>query len=540
MISMSEQPENQGSPLICNEMSIECSPLLSENQRRNLQISIIGCLALGIFMADWITPPGIGVGNLYILVILATLPLNDPLVTKVAAFSSTVLVVFNFLASSPVFEYEPPMINRGISIFCILITGFMVLRNIATQQALHTLKEDLAAKYGLRTHELKEQNRAMLNLLDDMEQVKNTLEDKERRLHLLVDAFPSGMLIVDRLGKIVFANKLVETLFGYSRHDLVGQSIDRLVPERFQQEHSHHRVGFLQSPSTRAMGAGRDLFARRKDGSEFPVEIGLNPINTPEGLMVLSSVVDITARKNSAIKLERLNQQLVTQNQELEAYAYAVSHDLRAPLRAIHNYADFLLEDLSTKIASEQKEYLTGITTAVCEAEELVSDLLELSRLNTDDSRSQPCPIEPLIQKILRTLNFDKEVQIQTPTKWPTIHGQEYLLRQIFQNLIANGVKFNQSPSKRIELNWCQEENGFVRFFVCDNGIGISQQYQTQIFQIFQRLHTTKEYEGTGIGLAIVKKAVTKLGGEVSVESEEGKGSVFSFTVPIGENQHDE
>jgi PAS domain S-box-containing protein len=450
------------------------------------------------------------------------------------------LVLFGYWISPPGFGQEIAFANRWLSIFCIVITGFMVLKNVSARHALKNLQEDLESKFGLQTKTLKEQNRAMLNLLDDIERVKHHLEDKERRLRLLIDAFPSGMLIVDHLGKVVFANKLIEILFGYSENELIGQSIDWLVPKRFQQEHSQHRAGFLHDPTARAMGAGRDLFACRKDGSEFPVEIGLNPINTPEGLMVLSSVVDITARKQSEAELERLNQQLRTQNQELEAYAYAVSHDLRAPLRAVHNYADFLLEDLSFKVSTEQKEYLTGITTAVCEAEELVSDLLELSRLNVQDSASHVCHIGNLVHKVLRTLNFGKDVHVQLPVDWPIVLGQEHLLKQIFQNLISNGVKFNRSSQKHIEVDWRPERKRFVRFFIRDNGIGILPQYQKQIFQIFQRLHTTRDYEGTGIGLAIVQKAVTKLGGEISVESETGKGSIFSFTIPMGEMHDDE
>jgi signal transduction histidine kinase len=183
---------------------------------------------------------------------------------------------------------------------------------------------------------------------------------------------------------------------------------------------------------------------------------------------------------------------------------------------------------------------LTGITTAVCEAEELVSDLLELSRLNYHDSNPQPCHIGNLVHKVLRILNFGDEVHVQLPTEWPTIRGEEHLLKQIFQNLISNGVKFNRSSQKHIEVDWRPERKKFVRFFIRDNGIGILPQYQKQIFQIFQRLHTTRDYEGTGIGLAIAKKAVTKLGGEISVESETGKGSIFSFTVPMGEMHDDE
>ncbi|HSF08405.1 MAG TPA: ATP-binding protein, partial [Nitrospirales bacterium] len=411
--------------------------------------------------------------------------------------------------------------------------------NIHTHRAFHSLTGDLEAKYALRTNEMKEQNLAMMNLLEDMEQVKNNLEDKERRLRALIDAFPSGMLIANHLGNVVFANKLIETLFGYSQQELVGQSIDILVPKRFQQEHSQHRSEFLHHPSARAMGAGRDLFARRKNGSEFPVEIGLNPIVTPDGVMVLSSVVDITTRKKTEAELKRVNQQLLAQNQELEAYSYAVSHDLRTPLRAIHNYADFLLEDLSTKVSSDQTVYLAGITTAVCEAEELVSDLLKLSRLNIKDSVPQVCHVGNIISKTLFLLNFDKDVEIHQPAEWPTVLGHEHLLKQIFQNLLTNGVKFNHSSPKVLTMNWRQEPHGFITFTVEDNGIGISEQYHDKIFQVFERLHTTREYEGTGIGLAIVKKAVARLGGEIRMKSELGKGSVFSFTVPIGENHDD-
>ncbi len=523
-----------------NHTHVEFSPIVAEPRPGSLQLSIIGCLALGIFIADWFTPVGIGIGILYIMVVWATSPLQNTLITKGATVTSIGLVLFGYWISPPGPGQEIAFANRWLSIFCIVITSFMVLKNISARHALKNMQEDLESKFGLQTKTLKEQNRAMLNLLDDIERVKQHLEDRERRLRLLIDAFPSGMLIVNHHGKVVFANKLIENLFGYSENELIGQSIDFLVPKRFQHEHSQHRAGFLHDPTARAMGIGRDLFACRKDGSEFPVEIGLNPINTPEGFMVLSSVVDITARKRSEAELERLNQRLRTQNQELEAYAYAVSHDLRAPLRAVHNYADFLLEDLSSKVSTEQTEYLTGITTAVCEAEELVSDLLELSRLNYHDSNPQLCYIGNLVHKVLRTLNFGDDVHVQLPMEWPTILGEEHLLKQIFQNLISNGVKFNRSSQKHIEVDWRPERKKFVRFFIRDNGIGILPQYQKQIFHIFQRLHTTKDYEGTGIGLAIVQKAVTKLGGEISVESETGKGSIFSFTIPMGEMHDDE
>jgi PAS domain S-box-containing protein len=361
---------------------------------------------------------------------------------------------------------------------------------------------------------------------------------REDNFRLVVESAPSGMVMVNAQGLIVLVNSLVEKMFGYSRAELLQQPIECLVPERFKSNHPRLRVQYASHPQTRAMGAGRDLFARRKDGSEFPVEIGLNPIDTPEGLMILSSIVDITARKHSEAELERLNRRLKTKNQELEAYTYAVSHDLRAPLRAIHNYADFLLEDFALTVSPEQQEYLTGLTTAVKESEELVSDLLELSRLDFLENGPHSCHLGEIVDKVLGGITANPDVDILVPDEWPTVRGQEDLVKQILQNLILNGLKFNRSSRKRIELSWVREESGFVRIAVRDNGIGIPLQYQQQIFQIFQRLHTTKEYEGTGIGLAIVKKAVYKLGGEVGVESEVGEGSVFSFTVPMGED-HD-
>ncbi|MEO8326813.1 MAG: ATP-binding protein [Nitrospirota bacterium] len=522
-----------------NSMTMRVPTVTAEMPQPNLQKALIVGLALGIFVADCLTPLGLGMGSLYILIVVATFPLNNSWTTKIAITSAILLIFLGYWGSISKLGYETAIINRSLSTLCVLVTGYMALQHISSRQALQTVKEDLEVKYGLQTKELKEQNHTMTILLEDMKLIKNDLEDKERRLRVFVDAFPSGMLIVDHLGKVVFANRLIETLFGYSQHELMGQSIDTLVPKRFQQEHARHRVAFLDNPNTRAIDAGRDLFARQKDGSEFPVEIGLNPINTPDGFMVLSSVVDITARKKAEAELKRLNQQLANQNQELEAYNYAVSHDLRTPLRAIQNYADFLSEDLSTTVSSDQTVYLTGITTAVCEAEELVSDLLELSRVNIKDSVPQVCHVGNIIPNILLFLHSDKDVEIHTPAEWPTVLGHEHLLKQIFQNLLANGVKFNHSSPKVLNMNWRQERQGFITFTVEDNGIGISKPYHDKIFQVFERLHTTREYGGTGIGLAIVKKAVSRLGGEIRVRSELGKGSIFSFTVPIGENHDD-
>lgn len=217
---------------------------------------------------------------------------------------------------------------------------------------------------------------------------------------------------------------------------------------------------------------------------------------------------------------------------ELSQYAYVVSHDLKTPLRAIHNYADFLREDLEATLEGEQKEYLDGLNKAVSQSEELVNDLLELSRIGRRNEPTKPLDIGVFLKKLIASLDLPPDVDIVMKDDWPTIDVNPTLLRQIFQNLISNAVKFNHSPRKLVELGWFPVGDERYELFLHDNGIGIEPRYQEQIFHVFQRLHTTNEYDGTGIGLAIVKKAVSKLHGSVRVESKMGEGSTFLVTLP--------
>jgi light-regulated signal transduction histidine kinase (bacteriophytochrome) len=226
-------------------------------------------------------------------------------------------------------------------------------------------------------------------------------------------------------------------------------------------------------------------------------------------------------------------------NAELSQYAYVVSHDLKTPLRAVHNYADFLREDLEAILDGDQKMYLDGLGRAVQEAEVLVEDLLELSRIGRRGVPVETVDVGVFLRKLLAILSLPADVEIVMADDWPTIVVEPVLLGQIFQNLIGNAVKFNTSPHKRVELGWrpvARSETGHsaerYEFLVHDNGIGIAPRYHEQIFRVFERLHTSKEYEGAGIGLAIVKKAASKLGGSVRVESKLGEGSTFFVTLP--------
>ena len=225
--------------------------------------------------------------------------------------------------------------------------------------------------------------------------------------------------------------------------------------------------------------------------------------------------------------------QLEQKNQELDQFAYAASHDLKAPLRAMRNYSDFLYEDLADSLSGEQKQYLEGLKNAAGQGQQLIDDLLGYSRIGGVPVKTERVDMHAMINEVKSYLNLSSDIDLNVQNNWPVFEADPMLLLQILKNLVANAVKFNTSALKRVDIGWRQpDKNGCIELFVRDNGIGIEPQYQQQIFGIFQRLHTGREYEGTGIGLAVVKKAALELGGAVRVESTQGEGSTFFVELP--------
>jgi PAS domain S-box-containing protein len=366
-------------------------------------------------------------------------------------------------------------------------------------------------------------------------------------LRLAVDASPNAVVMADSEGKIVLVNSQTEKMFGYRREELLGQQVDILVPHEYRHHHPTYRSEFMHDPQARLMGAGRDLHGLRKDGSEFPVEIGLNPIETEQGTWVLSAVVDITERKRAEDEIQRLNQdlehrvdqrtrELTAANAELEAFSYTVSHDLRAPLRQIAGFSGILAEEHSSELSAEFRRYLQLVQDGAQQMGLLIDDLLNLARIGRQPVSRRLTPLNGLVQSALDQLNprdLDRKIEWHIDDLG-SVECDPALLRLVFVNLLSNAIKYTRlrdHPVIQVGQTLINRERVI---FVRDNGAGFDMEHADKLFGVFQRLHKAKDFEGTGVGLATVQRIIHKHGGRVWADAEVDKGATLSFTIPAG------
>lgn len=373
-----------------------------------------------------------------------------------------------------------------------------------------------------------------------------------------VESAPTAMVMTNGKGEIVLVNAETEKLFGYSRQELLGRGVEMLVPERFRPGHPALRAAFFGTPESRRMGEGRDLFAVRKDGSEVPVEIGLNPIRTEDGLFIVSAIVDITERKrlerelvqaNERLEqrvhertaqlalqkeeLERANEALERSNLELQKFAYIISHDLQSPLRSISGFLQLLRLEYGERLDVQATDWIQRAVQATQQMHALIRDLLEYSRVDSEPRPFQEVDLRDVFDNAIELLDSairDASARV-TCGELPVINGDRAQLVQLLQNLIGNALKYRSDRVPEIRVNAEAATDCWV-VTVSDNGIGIEDRHRERIFQSFQRLHDQSRYPGTGIGLAICRRVVERHGGRIWVESRPGEGSEFHFTLP--------
>jgi len=364
----------------------------------------------------------------------------------------------------------------------------------------------------------------------------------EEHLRLVMEAAPNAMIAVDDAGRISLMNAQAERLFGYVRAELLGESVERLVPERLRGSHTSLRARYLESPTTRSMGAGRELFGLRKDGSEFPIEIGLNPLSTPRGKFVLAAVIDITERKRAEelrlinAGIHQQNAQLEAANKELESFSYSISHDLRAPVRAIKGYADALDREYGATLDDEAKRLLSIVRDESDRLGLLIDDLLKFSALGRKTLDKTLVDMTELARDVAQepsaaAKHAGQALEIHVDVL-PPVRGDRTLLRQVWENLISNAVKYSSKADPAIIRVTGWIEGAYAIYRVQDNGAGFNMKYYDKLFGVFQRLHHADEFPGTGVGLAIVQRILTHHNGRIWAQSTPGEGAVFSFALP--------
>jgi PAS domain S-box-containing protein len=379
------------------------------------------------------------------------------------------------------------------------------------------------------------------------EQVKQqALDQSEARFHLAVEASPNAMIMVGKDGRIVLANAHAERLFGYTREELLGESIEMLVPERFRGKHADFRASFFAYPKSRPMGAGIDLFGLRKDGTEMSVEVGLNPIQINDVTFVLVSIIDITNRKQTEEALRESEQKLRQQAQELEQQLIAsgrlvsigelsasMAHEFNNPLGIVLGFAQALLTDMDPGDPNYRPIQIISEETKRCE--KMVRDLLEFGRpKSTDFIWTDVTGIIDKTLEMISTRLYKQNVEaIKTiAPQLPRINADPQQLQQVLVNLCLNAVDAMPDGGK-LTVGAMQDSSEQMILSVADTGFGIDADTLPKIFQPF---FTAKKWRGMGLGLPICERIIKSHGGRIVVVSQPGQGTTFTLHLPLNQN----
>jgi PAS domain S-box-containing protein len=383
------------------------------------------------------------------------------------------------------------------------------------------------------------------------------LMESEARARQIVDTALDSVVTMDAAGKITGWNLRAESMFGWTREEAIGRDLaETIIPPSYREAHRRGLQRFIATGHGNILGTRIELEALYRSGRVFPVELAITPLQRGGEWTFSAFVRDITRRKQAEQALrageekirlanvqleERVRErtvQLETANKELESFSYSVSHDLRAPLRHVQGYVEMLNAAARDQLTDKARRYLKVISDASGEMGQLIDDLLAFSRMARAEIREAPVDVAALAREIVAKLEMEARGRA---IEWrigsvPPMLGDAAMVRQVLANLLGNAAKYTRGRDPAvIELGFEGEDEGRGVVFVRDNGAGFDMQYVHKLFGVFQRLHRSEDFEGTGIGLASVRRIVARHGGRVWAEGELGKGATFRFTLRLAE-----
>ncbi|MCY7381010.1 MAG: PAS domain S-box protein [Microcoleus sp. CAN_BIN18] len=360
---------------------------------------------------------------------------------------------------------------------------------------------------------------------------ETALQESEFKYRQIVELAEEGIWVIDSNALTTYVNHAMARMLGYSELEMFGRSLFDFMDEQQKKQ-------ALDNVNRRKQGIGEkhEFKFKTKEGKDIWTYLSTSPVLDEPGNMLscCALVYNITDRKEAEQKMLQLTEDLKRSNEELEQFAYVASHDLQEPLRAVTSYTQLLAQRYQGNLDAKADKYINYIVDGATRMQQLINDLLAYSRLGTQGKKFESADCNAAVQQSLCNLQIaiaEKKAVI-TCDAMPTVMADEFQLVQLFQNLLANGIKFCREDIPFIHFAACRQDSEWV-FSVRDRGIGIDPQYADRIFIIFGRLHGRRQYSGTGIGLAMCKRIVERHGGRIWVESQEGKGATFYFTIPI-------
>jgi PAS domain S-box-containing protein len=366
--------------------------------------------------------------------------------------------------------------------------------------------------------------------LRDVSDVERAEASRAAVVHDAMDA----IITIDGQGTVVEYNPAAAEMFGYSADEAKGRYLsDLIVPERFKEPHTQGLARFRATGEGPILGQRIELDARRRDGTEFPVELSVVKLEGTERLLFTGFVRDLTRLKRAQKDLESTIADLRRSNEDLEQFAYVASHDLQEPLRMVTVFMEMLDAQYGGRLDPEAERYITYAVEGAERLRRLVDGLLAYSRIGTRGASPEPCACGGVVDEALRNLALRVEETRATIRvgDLPTVWADATQLQQVFMNLLSNALKFHGDEAPAIDVR-CRRDGQHWEFVVEDNGIGFDPGQENRIFQMFQRLHARQKYEGSGIGLAVAKRIVERHGGRMWAVSKPGKGASFHFVLP--------